>query len=79
MIGADERGATPGAQRERGRNPVNSDDFPQEILWLGWPYSVSAFPAAMLMTPESLKGSRFSRGGELDQWGGRRGGAEDCY
>ena len=54
-----------GKDRERGRNPMNSDDFPQEIFRLGWPYSVSPFLSGMLMPSENLNAGRSSKGGDL--------------
>ncbi len=54
-----------GQDLERGRNPINSDDFPQEIFRLGWPYSVSPFPSAILMPPGIVNVSRFAKGGDL--------------
>jgi hypothetical protein len=54
-----------GQDLERGRNPINSDDFPQEIFRLGWPYSVSPFPSAILMPPGNVNVSRFAKGGDL--------------
>lgn len=56
---------TLGHDRERGRNPRNSDDFPQEIFRLGWPYSVSPLLSAIPMPPENLNISLFSMGGDL--------------
>jgi hypothetical protein len=54
-----------GQDVKRGRNPRNSDSFPQEIFRLGWPYSVSPFPSAILMPPGNVNVSRFAKGGDL--------------